>query len=46
MVETAEKLMTLAEFLDWDDGTDTRYELVRGKVVARAAPSATQPNTE
>ena len=40
MVETAEKLMTLAEFLQWDDGTDTRYELVRGKVVAMAPPSA------
>jgi Uma2 family endonuclease len=40
MVETAEKLMTLAEFLEWDDGTDTRYELVRGKVVAMAPPGA------
>jgi Uma2 family endonuclease len=39
MVETAEKLMTVAEFLDWDDGTDTRYELVRGKVVAMAPTS-------
>ena len=40
MAETAEKLMTLAEFLEWDDGSDTRYELVRGKVVAMAPPSA------
>jgi Uma2 family endonuclease len=40
MAETAEKLMTVAEFLTWDDGTDTRYELVRGKVVALAPPSA------
>ena len=40
MVETAEKLMTLAEFLDWDDGTGTHYELVRGKVVAMAPTSA------
>ena len=40
MVETTEKLMTLAEFLDWDDGTDTHYELVRGKVVAMAPASA------
>jgi Uma2 family endonuclease len=40
MAEAAEKLMTLAEFLEWDDGTDTRYELVRGKVVAMAPPSA------
>ena len=37
MVETAEKLMTLAEFLDWDDGTDARYELVRGKLVRDGA---------
>jgi hypothetical protein len=22
--------MTVAEFLAWDDGTDTRYELVEG----------------
>jgi Uma2 family endonuclease len=40
MAETAEKLMTVAEFLDWDDGTDTRYELVRGKLVAMAPTSA------
>jgi Uma2 family endonuclease len=40
MAETAEKLMTLAEFLEWDDGSDTRYELVRGKVIAMAPPSA------
>jgi Uma2 family endonuclease len=40
MVEAAEKLMTVAEFLEWDDGTDTRYELVRGRVVAMAPPSA------
>jgi len=40
MVETAEKRMVLAEFLDWDDGTETRYELVRGKVVAMAPTSA------
>jgi Uma2 family endonuclease len=32
--------MSLTEFLEWDDGTDTRYELVRGKVVAMALPSA------
>ena len=40
MVETAEKLMTIAEFLEWDDGTDTRYELIRGKVVAMVPPRA------
>ncbi len=27
MAEIAEKLMTVAEFLTWNDGTDTRYEL-------------------
>ncbi len=30
--------MTLAEFLEWDDGTDTLYELVDGRVVAMAPP--------
>jgi Uma2 family endonuclease len=39
MAETAEKRMTVAEFLEWDDGTDTRYELVRGKLVAMAPAS-------
>ena len=39
MAEPAEQLrMTLAEFLDWDDGTDTRYELIDGQVVAMAPP--------
>ena len=42
MAETAEKLMTVAEFLTWNDGTDTRYELVRGKIVAMA-PSSAKP---
>jgi Uma2 family endonuclease len=40
MAETAQKLMTVAEFLEWNDGTDTHHELVRGKVVAMAPPSA------
>ena len=30
--------MNLAAFLDWDDGTDARYELVDGRVVAMAPP--------
>jgi Uma2 family endonuclease len=30
--------MTVDEFLSWDDGTDTRYELVGGFVVAMAPP--------
>jgi Uma2 family endonuclease len=36
MADLAEKLMTVAEFLAWDDGTDTRYELVDGRLVAMA----------
>jgi Uma2 family endonuclease len=39
MVQTAEKLMTVAEFLEWSDSTDTHYELVRGKLVAMAPAS-------
>jgi hypothetical protein len=31
--------MSLAEFLRWDDGTDRRYELIRGRPVAMALPS-------
>jgi Uma2 family endonuclease len=31
--------MSLAAFLEWDDGTDRRYELVRGHVVALAPPA-------
>lgn len=31
--------LTVAEFLTWDDGTDTRYELVDGGIVAMAPPS-------
>ena len=31
--------MTLDEFLRWDDGTDTRYELIDGSPVAMAPPS-------
>lgn len=32
--------MTVDEFLDWDDGTDTRYELIDGKIVAMNPPMA------
>ena len=41
MADAAEKRMTVAEFLAWDDGTDTRYELIDGRPVAMApaAPS-------
>jgi Uma2 family endonuclease len=31
--------MTLDEFLRWDDGTDTRYELISGFPVAMAPPA-------
>jgi Uma2 family endonuclease len=31
--------MTVAEFVDWDDGTEVRYELVHGVPVAMAPPS-------
>jgi Uma2 family endonuclease len=34
MSELAVKRMTLAEFLRWEDGTDTRYELLDGIAVA------------
>jgi Uma2 family endonuclease len=39
MAEPAIKRMTLDEFLAWEDGTDTRYELIGGLPVAMA-PSA------
>ena len=38
MTETAQRRMTVEEFLAWDDGTDTRYELVDGVAVAMAPP--------
>ena len=40
MADVAEKRMTVAEFLSWDDGTDTRYELIDGRPVAMAPVSA------
>ena len=39
MAEPAIRRMTLAEFLRWDDGTDTRWELVDGVPVALAPPA-------
>jgi Uma2 family endonuclease len=39
MSELAVKRMTLDEFLAWDDGTDTRYELVGGVPLAMAPPA-------
>jgi Uma2 family endonuclease len=40
MSEPAPRRMTVDEFLRWEDGTDTRYELVGGFVVAMAPPAA------
>ena len=40
MAEPAPALrMTVADFVRWDDGTDTRYELAHGAPVAMAPPS-------
>jgi len=36
MASPAPRRMTLDEFLQWDDGTDTRYELIEGEIVAMA----------
>ena len=38
MADPAARRMTLDEFLRWDDGTETRYELVDGFPVAMAPP--------
>lgn len=35
----ASPLFTLVEYLAYDDGTDTRYELVNGELVAMAQPT-------
>jgi Uma2 family endonuclease len=40
MADLAEKRMTVAEFLTWNDGTDTRYELIDGRPVAMAPVTA------
>lgn len=39
MGEPAVQTMTVAEFLQWDDGTDTRYELAAGVPRAMAPAS-------
>ncbi len=39
MVLAAQRYMTLAEYLAYDDGTDTRYELVNGELVEVPAES-------
>ena len=40
MAEPAIKPMTLDEFLHWDDGTETHYELIGGFPTAMAPPAA------
>ena len=40
MAEPAIKTMTLDEFLRWDDGTETHYELIGGFPMAMAPPAA------
>jgi Uma2 family endonuclease len=39
MAKPAIRRMTLEEFLRWDDGTETRYELIDGFPVAMAPPA-------
>lgn len=39
MSEPAYRAMSLEEFLRWDDGTDTHYELIGGFPVAMAPPA-------
>jgi Uma2 family endonuclease len=39
MATALSKRMSLAEFLVWDNGTDRRYELVDGRVIAMAPPA-------
>ena len=42
MVSTSSKLMTMEEYLECDNGTDTRYELVDGELVEM--PTESQVN--
>jgi Uma2 family endonuclease len=39
VAEAARRLWTLDEFLAFDDGTDTRYELFDGQILAMAPAS-------
>jgi Uma2 family endonuclease len=39
MADPATKRMTLDEFFWWDDGTETRYELIDGFPAAMAPPA-------
>ena len=38
MANLARKLMTVAEFADFDDGTDRRHELIGGEIVMMSPP--------
>src|SRR3954469_6308117 len=40
MSEPAYRAMTLEDFLRWDDGTETHYELIGGFPIAMAPPAA------
>ncbi|MGB3308817.1 MAG: Uma2 family endonuclease [Nodosilinea sp.] len=39
MVQTKPSTLTFADYLAYDDGTDSRYELVRGHLVAMTLPT-------
>jgi Uma2 family endonuclease len=39
MPQAARRRMTVAEFLEWDDGTDKHFELIDGAPVAMAPPN-------
>lgn len=39
MTETTTKRLTFEEYLAYDDGTDNRYELVRGRLVLMTPPT-------
>ncbi len=43
MTVATDRRMTLEEYLDYDDGTDTRYELVDGVLVEMGAESPLNP---
>ncbi|NER83145.1 MAG: hypothetical protein F6K42_27050 [Leptolyngbya sp. SIO1D8] len=39
MVETKPKLFTFSDYVAYNDGTDVRYELVKGQLVAMTPPT-------
>jgi Uma2 family endonuclease len=44
MTQAKPRFRTIEEFLNYDDGTDTRYELVRGELVEM--PNESTLNTQ